>query len=235
MLEINGLSVSAEDKQILKGVDLRVEPGKRIVLMGPNGSGKSTICKSIMGDPSYRIMGGSITLDGEDITALPTNEKAKKRLFMIFQEPEEIEGLTASRFLRTTYSKLVGDMADFQKRLESAREELKLDKDILSKSLNVTASGGEKKKLEMLQMLMLRPKYALIDEFDSGLDVDSVKKISQLINTSEAGFLIVTHNPAVFKHLKIDAVNVIRDGRIIASGGREIVNRIEKEGFIWAD
>lgn len=233
MLEINDINVLAGEKRILHDVTLKVEPKKRMVLMGPNGSGKSTVCKSIMGDPSYRLTSGGIVMDGEDITKLPTDEKAKRGLFMVFQEPEEVDGLNVTRFLRSTYLKLTGGVGEFQKNLEAARTEMDLDKELLSRNLNVASSGGEKKKLEILQMLMLRPKYALIDEFDSGLDVDSVKRVSQLINKSDAGFLIVTHNPSVFKHLNIDTVNIIRDGKIIATGGPELAQRVEKEGFAW--
>ncbi len=233
MLEIKDFSVFAADKQIIKNIDIRIEKGEHVVLMGPNGSGKSTVCKSIMGDPSYRVANGKILLDGEDITKMPTDEKAKKGLFMVFQEPEEVEGLNVTRLLRSSYSKLTGNASDFQKKLEGARSEINLDKELLSKNLNVTLSGGEKKKLEILQMLMLGPKYALIDEFDSGLDVDSVKRISQIINKSDAGFLIVTHNPAVFRHLDVGVVNIIRDGKIIATGGPELAQKIEKEGFAW--
>ena len=235
MLQLKDLHVSVGDKRILQNVNLSIDKGRRTVLMGPNGSGKSTVCKSVMGDPAYTLERGSVILDGEDITSLTPDEKAKKGLFMVFQEPENIDGLNVTRFLRSTYSRLKGNVENFSKRLEAAREEVRLGKDQLSKSLNVTASGGEKKKLEILQMLLLEPKYALIDEFDSGLDVDSVKKISEIINNSECGFLIVTHNPAVFKHLHIDEVNVIRDGAIVATGGLDLVQKIEKEGFTWGD
>jgi Fe-S cluster assembly ATP-binding protein len=235
MLRIKDLTVFAGDRKILQNVNLSIDRGKRTILMGPNGSGKSTVCKSVMGDSDYTLERGSITLDEEDVTLLTPDEKAKKGMFMVFQEPEDIDGLNVTRFLRATYSKLKGNVEDFSKRLEAAREEVRLNKDQLSKSLNVTASGGEKKKLEILQMLLFEPKYALIDEFDSGLDVDSVKKISGIINKSECGFLIVTHNPAVFKYLNVDEVDVIRDGKIIATGGLDLADKIEKQGFTWKD
>ncbi len=235
MLNIRNLVVRAGDKEIIHSISLDIEAGKRVILMGPNGSGKSTLCKSLMGDPSYIISNGSVTLDEEDITQLPPNEKAKKGLFMAFQEPEEVDGLSALRFMRAAYLKLTGKKGEeFLKRLEAAKEEIPLKDELLAKSLNLTASGGEKKKLEMLQMLVFCPKYALIDEFDSGLDIDSIKKISDVLNRSDAGFLIVTHNPAVLNHLKADTVHIIDNGRIIQSGGSELAKKIEKEGFVWA-
>jgi Fe-S cluster assembly ATP-binding protein len=235
MLEINNLNVFAEEKQILYNINLKIEEGKKTVLMGPNGSGKSTICKSLMGDPSYKIKSGKIALDGEDITLLPPDEKARRRIFMVFQEPEEIEGLGVMRFLRASYSKISKNMDEFSRNLEKEAKEVSLNSEILSKNLNVTFSGGEKKKLELLQMILFKPKYALIDEFDSGLDIDSVKKISQIINSSDAGLLIVTHNPTIFKYLKVDQVNIIKDGRINTSGGAALVQKIEKKGFTWTD
>ncbi len=235
MLEIKNVSVSAGEKKILKNVSLRVENGKKVVLMGPNGSGKSTLCKAIMGDPAYKIEGGSVLLDGVDITRLRTDEKALLGLFMIFQEPEGIDGLNAMRFLRSAYSKRTKNMDDFQSKLSAISEKINMNKELLSKELNVTLSGGEKKKLEMLQMLLLDPKYALVDEFDSGLDIDSVKLISNSINSAPSGFLIVTHNPAVLKRLKVDEINVIKDGEIIASGGANMVEKIEREGFLWTE
>ncbi len=234
MLSIRGLVAKAGDKEILHGVDLDIEANSKAVLMGLNGSGKSTLCKTVMGDPSYTIESGSIILDGEDIAGLPPNEKAKRGLFMAFQEPEEVEGLSALRFMRSTYLKLTGKKGeDFLKKLETAKEKIPFNKELLVKSLNVTASGGEKKKLEMLQMLVLDPKYALIDEFDSGLDIDSIKRISEVLNNSQAGLLIITHNPSVLNYLKADSVHIIDNGRIIVSGGSELAKKIEKEGFIW--
>lgn len=235
MLEIKNLSVNAGEKKILDNVSLSIQNGKKVVLMGPNGSGKSTLCKVLMGDPSYSITSGSLFLDGEDITKLRPDEKVLKGLFLIFQEPEGIDGLSTMRFLRAAYSKISHNMDNFQKELNSIADKIKFNKELLSKELNVTLSGGEKKKLEMLQLLLFNPKYSLVDEFDSGLDIDSVKLISETINNSRTGFLIVTHNPTVFKHLKVDEVNIIRNGRIIASGGMEVANKIEKEGFTWME
>ncbi len=235
MLEIRDLSVSVGDKQILNKVDLFIGSGKKIILMGPNGSGKSTVCKSLMGDPAYTMTSGKVLLDGEDITKLPPNEKSKKGLFMIFQEPQDVEGLNSLRFVRAAYQKMMGSASDFSQNLDSVVKKMNFDREILSRNLNTTSSGGEKKKLEVLQMLLFRPKYALVDEFDSGLDVDSLKSVSELINGSDSGFLIVTHNPAVFKYLNVDQVNIIKNGRIEASGGKEMAAKIEKDGFVWMD
>ncbi|MCL5009969.1 MAG: Fe-S cluster assembly ATPase SufC [Candidatus Parvarchaeota archaeon] len=235
MLEIEDLQVNAGEKQIIHDINITVESGKIVVLMGPNGSGKSTLCKSIMGDPSYHITKGRVKLDGEDITSITTYEKAKHGLFMVFQEPEEIDGLSALRFMRSAYLKLTNKKGDdFLKRLEEAKKMVQIKEDLLANSLNTTASGGEKKKLEILQMIIFGPKYALIDEFDSGLDVDSIKKISKIINELGIGSLVVTHNPAVLNHLNVDTVHIINNGGIVASGGPELANRIEKEGFAWA-
>ncbi len=235
MLEIRDLSVSVGDKQILNKVSLFMELGKKIILMGPNGSGKSTVCKTLMGDTSYSVTSGSIILDGENITKLPANEKSKKGLFMIFQEPQGVEGLNSLRFVRAAYQKMKGSASDFSQNLDAVVKKMNFDREILSRNLNTTSSGGEKKKLEVLQMLLFKPKYALVDEFDSGLDVDSLKSISELINESDSGFLIVTHNPTVFKYLNVDQVNIIKNGRIEASGGKEMAAKIEKEGFVWMD
>lgn len=234
MLEIRALCVNAGDKQILKDVNLKLEQGKKTVLMGPNGSGKSTMCKALMGDPSYSIVSGKVHVDGKDVTNLSPNEKVKDGLFMVFQEPEGVDGLNVLRFLRTAYNKRFPERKDFLERLNSIISLIGFNRELLTKELNITLSGGEKKKLEVLQMLLFEPKYALIDEFDSGLDIDGVKSISKIINDSKSGFLIVTHNPVVFKHLKVDEVNVIKDGKIIASGGADMIQTIEKEGFLWA-
>jgi Fe-S cluster assembly ATP-binding protein len=235
MFEVTNLSVSAREKQILREVSLKIGDGKKIVLMGPNGSGKSTMCKTLMGDPSYLVTNGSVNLNGKNITNLPPNEKVKEGLFMVFQEPEGVDGLNILRFLRTAYNKRFPDSKDFLEKLNSIISHIDFNRELLTKELNITLSGGEKKKLEVLQLLLFNPKYALIDEFDSGLDIDGVKAISKIINESKSGFLIVTHNPVVFRYLKVDEVNIIKDGRIIASGGVDLIQKIEKDGFLWAE
>lgn len=234
MLEIKNISVNAGEKKILKDVSLKIQDGKKVVLMGPNGSGKSTFCKAVMGDPSYALASGSIILDGEDISRIAPDEKSKRGLFLAFQEPEGISGLNILRFLRSAYGKIHPGSEDFMEKLDKFIGKIGLNKELLSKELNVTLSGGEKKKLEVLQMLLFSPKFALIDEFDSGLDLDSIRLISNIINSSTGGFLIVSHNPKVFDTINIDQAHVIKDGKIVASGGKELISRIEQEGFKWA-
>jgi len=230
-LKVKDLSVEIDGKEIVREISFEINKGDKVALMGPNGSGKSTICKVIMGDKSYKVKNGEIIINGENITKEGPDIRAKKGLFMVFQEPEGIEGLNALRLMRSSYSKMFGNVNDFTKEINELTKKINIDSSLLTKDINLNESGGEKKKLEILQMLLLKPKFALIDEFDSGLDVDSVKLISDLINKSEFGALIITHNPNVFNYLKIDKVLVLEAGKIKLSGGKEILDRISKEGY----
>ncbi len=240
MLDIIDLHVEVDGKEIIKGVTLQFISGKIHALMGPNGSGKSTLANAIMGHPKYKITGGKILLDGVDITILKADERARKGLFLSFQYPPEIPGLTISNFMRTAVNNLRREeerysVVDFHKLLKETMKRLKIDPAFVGRSLNEGFSGGEKKRMEMLQLLLLQPKYALLDETDSGLDVDAIKTVAEGIieahRQKEMGLIVITHYHRFLEYLRPDAVSVLVQGKIVAQGGTEIAARIEKEGF----
>ena len=237
LLEIHDLAVSVDDKLILNGVDLSIQKGELHVLMGPNGTGKSTLVSAVMGDPRYAVESGSISFDGEDITDESADARARRGVFLSFQAPEEIPGITLENFLRTAAGALEGKpmrVLAFQKKLKEQMQVLDMDESYASRYLNVGFSGGEKKKAEILQLLMLRPKLAMLDETDSGLDVDAVKTVSKGIreyHDEGNSILIITHNAKILEELEVDYVHILENGRITRTGGRELADEILQSGF----
>ena len=237
LLQIKDLHAGVEGKEILKGLDLTVRKGEVHDILGPNGSGKSTLMNVIMGHPKYEMTGGSLVLEGEDIGALRAFERARRGLFLAFQTPEEIPGITVENMIRTARQMMTGEkvkLMPFRKELNAMMAELKIDPSYAQRYLNVGFSGGEKKRSEVLQLLMLQPKLALLDETDSGLDVDAVQIVSEGVawfHTSENSCLIITHNARILDKLKVDRVHVVAQGKIMREGGAELIQQINKEGF----
>ena len=238
LLEISNLHVSAGDKEILRGVNLTVGRDETHVLMGPNGTGKSTLGYAVTGNPAYSVTAGSIVFDGEDITELPVDERAKKGIFLSFQNPLEVPGVTLSAFIRSALEQKTGSrlrLWDFKKKLAETMKLLSMDEAYAERDLNVGFSGGEKKKAEILQMLMLEPKLAILDETDSGLDVDAVRTVSrgvQLYRERVHGsLLIITHSTRILEALSVDAAHVTESGVIIKNGGASLVDEINEKGF----
>ena len=237
LLEIQNLHVQVEEKEILHGVDLTVGQDETHVLMGPNGTGKSTLGYAITGNPAYSVTGGSIIFNGEDITELPVNERAKKGIFLSFQNPLEVPGVTLSAFIRSALEQKTGDrlhLWDFKKKLKETMALLNMDESYAERDLNVGFSGGEKKKAEILQLLMLKPSLALLDETDSGLDVDAVKTVASGIkayHNADNALIIITHNAKILEGLQVDYVHVLDDARIVRTGDGSLVNEIIEEGF----
>lgn len=238
LLHIDHLSARIEEKELLHGVSLSVGSGETHVLMGPNGAGKSTLGYTIMGSPEYTVTGGSIWFDGADITAESTDKRAKRGIFLSFQNPIEIAGVSLSDFMRGALEQITGQrikLWDFKKQLKAAMDVLQMDAAYADRDLNVGFSGGEKKKAEILQLLMLKPKLAILDETDSGLDVDAVKTVSAGIDAYSkscgGALLIITHNTKILEALQVDRTHIIADGRIVAEGGAELVEEINQNGF----
>lgn len=233
---IENLHVSREGVEIVKGASLTIKPGEVHALMGPNGSGKSSLANALMGHPKYAITAGKVILDGADITAAPPDERARAGLFLSMQYPPEIPGVTVSNFLRTAVNakreKPIG-VVEFHRALKEKMAELKIDGAFGGRNLNEGFSGGEKKRAEILQLMMLGPKYAILDETDSGLDVDALKIVADGINAArtDMGVLLITHHLKILSLLAPDAVHVMSAGRIAASGGRELAEKIEREGY----
>ena len=238
ILQVRDLHVSVEDIEILHGVDFSVRSGETHVLMGPNGAGKSTFGSALMGHPAYTVTGGTAVFRGEDLLAQPVNERAKNGLFMSFQNPLEVPGVSLENFIRTAREQRTGErirLWDFRKELKKTLAVLQMDESYAGRDLNVGFSGGEKKKAEILQLLMLQPKLAILDETDSGLDVDAVKTVSRGIEEYQrlqgGTLLVITHNAKILEALKVDKTHVLVDGRIVAEGGPEIVEEVGKNGF----
>ena len=239
-LEINNLKVNLGDKEIVKGITMNIEKGSIAVIMGPNGSGKSTLAQGLMGHPSYTVS-GEISLCGENIAELPPDEKSKKGLFLSFQYPMEINGVTISNFLRSAINarrdkKDPIKLLDFNKSLKEKMELLHIPKEFTSRYVNEGFSGGEKKKMEILQMAMLDPKIGILDETDSGLDIDALKKVCESINSlkeknPDLTLLIITHYQRILNYLKPDKVYIMIDGKIVKEGGHELVHEIEEKGY----
>jgi len=240
-LRIAGLRASVDGNEILKGIDLAVEPGSVHALMGPNGSGKSTLAFSLTGHPSYQVTAGTVSLDGEDVLALPPDKRAKAGLFLSFQYPAAIPGVSVANFIRTARMSIRPDdlpPAKFRKLIFEKLDVLDMDVAFLSRYVNDGFSGGEKKRLEMLQLAMLAPKYAVLDETDSGLDVDALRAVGATVNAlreseegKNTGFLIITHYPRILQYIAPDKVHIMMDGRIVKSGGPELANVIERDGY----
>ncbi|MEK6760397.1 MAG: Fe-S cluster assembly ATPase SufC [Nanoarchaeota archaeon] len=235
-LEIKNLNVKVEGKEIIKDLNLKLEKGKVYALMGPNGSGKSTLAQILMGNPKYEFT-GKIFFDGVDLTDLTPNERAKKGLFLSFQYPVEISGVSISSFLRTAHSSNTGKKAnvmEFHNILKKQASKIGMNESFLSRHLNSGFSGGEKKKAEILQMLVLNPKIAILDETDSGLDVDSLKAVADGINSfinKDKIVLLITHYKRMLEYIKPDKIFIIKKGEIVKEGGRELIEEIETEGF----
>ena len=238
LLEISNLHVSAGDKEILRGVNLTVGRDETHVLMGPNGTGKSTLGYAVTGNPAYTVTEGRIVFDGEDITDLPVNERAKKGIFLSFQNPIEVPGVTLSAFIRSALEQKSGSrlrLWDFKKKLSETMKQLGMDESYAERDLNVGFSGGEKKKAEILQMLMLEPKLAILDETDSGLDVDAVRTVSEGVRLfrerTHGSLLIITHSTRILEALSVDAAHVMEKGVIVKNGGAALVDEINEKGF----
>jgi Fe-S cluster assembly ATP-binding protein len=241
-LEIHDLHVTVDTengvKEILRGVDLTVKAGETHAIMGPNGSGKSTLAYSIAGHPKYTVTSGTITLDGEDVLAMKVDERARAGLFLAMQYPIEVPGVTVSNFLRTAKTAIDGEapkLRTWVKDMKAAMTELRMDPEFADRNVNEGFSGGEKKRHEILQMELLRPKMAILDETDSGLDVDALKVVSEGVNRvaagGDVGVLLITHYTRILRYIHPDFVHVFIDGRIVEAGGPELADRLEDEGY----
>ena len=237
LLEIEDLHVNAEDKEILKGINLTINKGETHVIMGPNGSGKTTTANANLNNPAYKKIKGSIIFEGQDITNIKTDEIARKGIFMSFQLPEEIPGISVNNFLKYAKNKITGKpvkIFSFKDEVKKYMQELKMDTEYAERSLNVGFSGGEKKKNEILQMLVLNPKLAILDETDSGLDVDAIKTVSkgiEMFKNEENAVLIITHNTKILHNLKVDYVHVLVNGKIVKTGTGDMAKEIEENGY----
>jgi Fe-S cluster assembly ATP-binding protein len=243
-LEIKNLHVSAQDKQILKGVDLHVRSGEFHALMGPNGSGKSTLANAVMGHPNLEVTEGQVLFDGEDITEADPDERARAGLFMAFQYPVAIPGVTVAKYLRLVMNarrEALGEpeisLKDFRKTVEAAMELTHVPRDFSNRYLNDGFSGGEKKRMEILQLALLMPSLAVLDETDSGLDIDALNTVANGVNTvakgSDMGVLIITHYQRILHMVQPQFVHIMFDGRIVKEGGPELVEQLEKRGYGW--
>lgn len=241
LLEIKNLHAGVagrEDKgEILQGLDLEIAPGEIHVILGPNGSGKSTLMNVIMGHPKYQVVDGEMKFEGEDLQELKTFKRCRKGIFLSFQNPEEIPGITVENMLRASKQAVSGapvKIMKFRKELKAAMEELQIDPAYAQRYMNVGFSGGEKKRNEILQLLLLNPKLALLDETDSGLDVDAVQIVSSGVrkfHNENNACLIITHNTRILEQLSVDKVHVLLNGKIVEEGGPELIQKIDKEGF----
>lgn len=240
-LTINDLHVSIEGKEILKGVNLEIKGGEIHAIMGPNGTGKSTLSSAIMGHPKYEVTDGTVILDGEDVLEMEVDERARAGLFLAMQYPSEITGVTNADFLRSAINSRLEEgneisLMKFIKKMDSKMEFLEMDQDMAQRYLNEGFSGGEKKRNEILQLMMIEPKIAILDEIDSGLDIDALKVVSKGINDmrgEDFGCLIITHYQRLLNYITPDYVHVMMQGRIVKSGGPELAQRLESEGYDW--
>ncbi|MGA8542100.1 MAG: Fe-S cluster assembly ATPase SufC [Thermoplasmata archaeon] len=237
-LVVENLHVEVAAKEILKGVNLTLKSGELTALMGPNGSGKSTLAYALMGHPKYKVTAGRALLDGKDLLKLPVDQRAKAGLFLGFQYPQEVSGLSLSKFLWTSYmirhTAQTADVAAFDKDLKLHLSYLGMDESLLKRSLNEGFSGGEKKRVEVLQMATLSPRFAILDEPDSGLDIDAVRAVGETVaklRQPDAGILVITHYQRILQFLKPDSVHVMVDGAIALSGGRELAEELEAKGY----
>lgn len=239
VLEIKDLHVSIEDKEILKGVNLTLKTGEIAAIMGPNGTGKSTLSAAIMGNPNYEVTQGEILLDGENILELEVDERARLGLFLAMQYPSEIPGITNAEFIRAAMNAGKEDedkisVMDFITKLDEKMAFLGMKEEMAERYLNEGFSGGEKKRNEILQLLMLEPKFAILDEIDSGLDIDALKIVSKGVNAmrgDDFGAMIITHYQRLLNYITPDVVHIMMDGRVVLSGGAELAARLEKEGY----
>ena len=240
VLNINDLHVSVDNKEILKGIDLEVKSGEIHAIMGPNGNGKSTLLNTLMGHPNYKVTKGSILFNGEDVLKMSVDERARKGLFLALQYPKEISGVTNSDFLRAAINSRQEEKVNlfkFIKEIDKNISSLKMKEDLAHRFVNDGFSGGEKKRNEILQMMMLKPKIAFLDEIDSGLDVDAIKLVSDAIlklkEETNVGLLVVSHYERFFTSLKPTHAHVIVDGKIVVEGDEELVLKIDSDGYDW--
>jgi Fe-S cluster assembly ATP-binding protein len=247
VLKIENLRVGIDGKEILKGVNLTIREGEVHALMGPNGSGKSTLSYALAGHPNYEVLGGTATLDGQDLLALEPDERAKLGLFLAFQYPTSIPGVTVANFLRHAVTNVRNpdrkegeeliSMREFRKEIRQEMDELGMDPEFARRYLNEGFSGGEKKRAEVLQLAMLRPAFAILDETDSGLDIDAVRVVSEGVNRVAkkvgTGVLVITHYERILTYIKPDFVHILFGGKIVEDGGPELVSRLEAEGYDW--
>lgn len=243
ILEIKNLHATVETpegtKEILKGVDLTIKGGETHAIMGPNGSGKSTLAYAIAGHPKYEITGGEVLLDGEDVLEMSVDERARAGLFLAMQYPVEVPGVTVSNFLRTAKTAIDGEapsLRHWSKDVKSAMEALKINPEFANRNVNEGFSGGEKKRVEILQLELFKPQFAVLDETDSGLDVDALRVVSEGVNRAQAqnqmGTLLITHYTRILRYIKPDFVHVFVDGQVAESGGPELADRLENEGYV---
>ena len=238
-LEIRDLTVNVDDTEILRGVDLTVRAGETHALMGPNGSGKSTLAYAIAGHPKYTVTGGSVLMDGVDVLAMAVDERARAGLFLAMQYPVEVPGVSVSNFLRTSVTAIRGEAPKLRlwvKELKEAMASLEMDPVFAERNVNEGFSGGEKKRHEILQMELLKPKFAILDETDSGLDVDALRVVSEGVNRfkagGETGVLLITHYTRILQHIRPDVVHVFAGGKVVESGGPELADELEKNGYV---
>ncbi|MCC8065503.1 MAG: Fe-S cluster assembly ATPase SufC [Clostridiales bacterium] len=238
VLQVTNLSVEVEKKEILHGINLEIGRGETHVLMGPNGAGKSTLGYALMGNPAYEVTGGQILFGEKNLAELSASERAKEGLFLSFQNPLEVPGISLSNFIRSAREQRTGERVrlwDFRKELESKMELLQMDYSYAKRDLNVGFSGGEKKKAEILQMLMMKPQLAILDETDSGLDVDAVRTVSRGVEEyqkdKDGSLLIITHSTRILEALHVDMTHVLMNGRIVAEGDATLISQINENGF----
>jgi len=239
-LEVEGLHAEVAGKEILKGVSLTLKSGELTALMGPNGSGKSTLAYALMGHPKYKVTKGKALLDGQDLLKLTVDQRSRAGLFLGFQYPQEVSGLSLSKFLWTAYMQThtaqTANTKQFDSDLKTHLQYLEMDESLLKRSLNEGFSGGEKKRVEVLQMATMNPRFAILDEPDSGLDIDAVRAVGETVaklRRPDAGILVITHYQRILKYLKPDSVHVMVDGAIALSGGRELADQLEAKGYDW--
>lgn len=241
LLEVKNLRATIQGKEILKGVSFTIHPGEVHALMGPNGSGKSTLSNTLMGHPRYEVTEGSIIYKGEDITRLPADQRAKKGMFLAFQYPTVIPGVTVTNFLRTILKAVRGKeiaVKEFRKELKEKTDLLEMKESLVGRYVNEGFSGGEKKRLETLQMLLLNPALAILDETDSGLDIDALKHVAEGINhlrAADKGMLVITHYQRLLNYVQPDIVHVLVNGRIEKTGGKELALELESKGYDWIE
>ena len=239
LLEVKDLVAEVDGKTILDGISLTVKPGEVHAIMGPNGSGKSTLSNAIMGHPNYKITGGDILFKGESILEWSTDERARKGLFLCFQYPTAIPGVTVTNFLRNVLKNVRGKdvpVREFRTEVKQAMEELQMDSNFMGRYVNDGFSGGEKKRNEILQMSLMKPGLAILDEVDSGLDIDALRIIAENIekqNNADRSMLVITHYQRILNYLSLDKVHIFMDGRVQTSGGPELAERLEQEGYDW--
>lgn len=238
LLDVQNISVSVDEKTVLKNLNLKIGEGETHVLMGPNGAGKSTLGNALMGNPVYRLDGGKIIFDGQDLTDESTDKRAKAGMFLSFQNPLEVPGISLESFIRSAIQQRTGErvkLFQFQKELQKNMQLLNMDESYAKRDLNVGFSGGERKKSEILQLLMLKPKFAILDETDSGLDVDAVRTVSKGVEeyqkNQNGGLLIITHSTRILESLHVDYTHVLVKGQIVKTGDGSLVEEINENGF----